>query len=371
MARILLGMSGGVDSTMAAWLLKHDGHEVVGVTLRFHDSPLRAQAIMRAQQTAEQLGIEHHVVDMHEQFKRKVKDETARRFAEGGFFYPCVTCTHELKIPALFEQADAFGCEKVATGHYANITSDTDGFQLLPYQLRVPLDKHKEQTFLLYMLTQEQMARLMFPLFDMVKGETRRDAMRYGLTTLAEVNDGQGEPCFYDRLGYARWLETAAGFKPERGDIVYVGDQRKIGSYIGQYHYERDDSLGEYPIEGFKPLDEDDPESELVPYVHDEELFVIHKDIAGKRILAGTRALAGSEMVQVRDVHWTSIEAPSEKRSCRVRVSYERKALPAQVAVREGRTFVAFNGHVLGVRPGQPIVFYSDSLVLGGGIVVG
>lgn len=371
MAKVLLGMSGGVDSAMAAWLLKHDGHEVVGVTLRFHDSPLRAQAILRAQQTADQLGIEHHVVDMHEQFKRKVKDETARRFAEGDFFYPCVTCTHELKIPALFAQADAFGCEKVATGHYAHITNDENGFQLLPYQLRIPLDKHKEQTFLLYMLTQEQMARLMFPLFDTVKGETRRDAMRYGLTTLAEVNDGQGEPCFYDRLGYVRWLETAAGFKPESGDIVYVGDQRKIGSYTGQYRYERDDSLGRYPIEGLKPLDEDDPESELVPYVHDEELFVIHKDIAGKRILAGTRALAGTEMVQVRDVHWTSIEAPSEKRSCRVRVSYERKALPAQVVVREGHTFVAFNGHVLGVRPGQPIVFYSDNLVLGGGIVVG
>lgn len=371
MAKVLLGMSGGVDSAMAAWLLKNDGHEVVGVTLRFHDSPLRAQAIMRAQHTAEQLGIEHHVVDMHEQFTSMVKDETARRFSQGYFYYPCVACTSELKIPALFEQADMYGCEKVATGHYAQVTNDTNGFQLLPYQLRVPLDKHKEQTFLLYTLTQEQMARLMFPLFDLVKGETRRDAMRYGLTTLAEVDDGQGEPCFYDRLGYVRWLETSAGFKPDSGDIVYLVDQHKIGSYTGQYRYEQDDSLGVFPIEGLKPLDEDDPDSELVSYVHDEELFIIHKDLAAKRFLAGTRALAGSEMVQVRDVHWTSIEVPTEKRSCRVRIAYGKKALPAQVFVREGRTFVAFNGRVLGVRPGQPIVFYSDSLVLGGGIAVG
>ena len=356
---------------MAAWLLKHDDHEVVGVTLRFHDSPLRSQAIMRAQHTAEQLGIEHHVVDMREQFTRMVKDETAQRFAQGLFFYPCVTCTQELKIPALFEQADLYGCEKVATGHYAHITHDTNGFQLLPYQLRVPLDKHKEQTFLLYRLTQEQMARLIFPLFDTVKGETRRDAMRYGLMTLAEVDDGQGEPCFYDRFGYAHWLETSAGFKADSGDIIYVADQHKIGTYTRQYRYEQDASLGNYPIESFRPLDADNPDSELVSYVHDEELFVIHKDVAGKRILAGTRALAGSEMVQVRDVHWTSIEAPSERRSCRVRLAYEKKPLPAQILVREGRTFVAFNGRVLGARPGQPIVFYSDSLVLGGGIVVG
>ena len=367
-------MSGGVDSSMAAWALKRDAHEVVGVTFRFHDSPLRAAAIVRAQQTAEQLGIEHHVVDMREQFQRVVKDATAQQFSQGYFPFPCTVCTRDIKIPALFEQAEIFSCEKVATGHYAQITSDDTGYQLLKYQLRVPLDWYKDQTFLLYTLTQDQMKDLIFPLEDMHKGEVRRDAMRNGLAPYALVDDGQGEPCFYNGVGYLRWLEGAGGLKPEPGDIIYLADQSRVGTYQKQYELEPDASLGVYPIKSLQIPEVDegsDEEPEPVEVIHDEELFAVHKDIANKRIYAGTRALAGSEMVTLKDVVWTSIEPPTDKRSCRVRLSYDRKPLPAQILIRDGRVVVAFNERVLGVRTGQPVVFYSDKLVLGGGIVVG
>lgn len=375
MSKILLGMSGGTDSSVAAWILKRDAHEVVGVTFRFHDSPQRSAAIMRAQRCAEQLGIEHHVIDMRERFAQLVKETAARDFARGLFVNPCTTCMREVKIPALFSQMDAFGCEFVATGHYARVTRETEGFQLKPYQLRKPLDKSKDQTFLLYTLTQEQMAHLILPLEDVHKGEARRMAMQQGLMRIAPVNDGQGEPCFYNGMSYVNWLEGEGGLSPDVGDIVYAGDDSVVGAYEGQYRYAPDESLGTFTIvsvpEVAEANGEGEGEEEPQPVPHDEELFVVFKDVANGRMLAATRASAGTEMCLLRDVRWTSIEPPEEKRSCRARISYEGKPLPAQAICKDEGVVVAFSERVRGVRPGQPIVLYSDDLVLGGGIVVG
>jgi tRNA-specific 2-thiouridylase len=366
-------MSGGIDSSVAAWILKRDAHEVVGVTFRFHDSPLRAAAIERAQRCAEDLAIEHHVIDLRGVFDEKVKNPTTHAFADGLFFNPCTVCTRDVKIPALFEQADIFGCEKIATGHYANITTDAVGFQLLAYQLRAPLDRSKDQTFLLYTLGQDQLSRLMFPLADVHKGEARRLAMRMGLMRIAPVNDGQGDPCFYNGRGYLNWLEGEGGLAPKEGRIMYLGDNSCVGTYDAQYRIDVDQSLGTYSIMGVPPVDDADAETveSPEPVQHDEGLFAVFKDAAGHTIYAGTRALAGSEMCMLRDVHWTSIEAPREKRSCRVRIAYDRKPLPAQIVCKDDGVVVAFNERVLGLRAGQPVVFYSDDLVLGGGLVVG
>ena len=361
-------MSGGIDSSVAAWILKRDAHEMVGVTLRFHDSPQRAAAIERAQSCAQMLGIEHHVIDLRDEFARMVKDYTAREFAAGRYPNPCTVCTGDLKMAALFDQADVLGCEQVATGHYARVTSDETGFQLLPYQLRKPLDKSKDQTFLLYTLSQEQLARLVFPLEDLHKGVVRRMAMRAGLMRIAPVNDGQGEPCFYDDAGFVAWLEDEGGLERDAGDIVYLGDNSVIGNYEGQYRYGPDESLGSYAI---SDGDEDGTNRSDQTVPHDDELFVVHKDPAAHRIYAATRNIAGTEMCLLRDACWTSIEPPEGKRSCRVRVAYDRKPVPAQVICKEDGVVVAFGERVGGVRVGQPIVLYSDDLVLGGGIVTG
>lgn len=357
-------MSGGIDSSVAAWILKRDAHDVVGVTFRFHDGPLRDEAVARASRCARQLGIEHRVIDMCEEFARVVKEPAAEQFAQGCFPNPCTTCTRELKMSALFEQADAFGCELVATGHYARVTHDDDGYQLLPYQLRRPADKSKDQTYLLYALTQDQLARIMFPLWNLHKGEVRRMAMRAGLVRIAPVNDGQGEPCFYDGKGHVDWLEGEGGLVPEPGDVVYVGDGSVVGAYERQYAYEPDQSLGLFEIAA--PSDDAESSEAVV-----EELFAIYKSVDERTIHAATRSVAGTEMCMLRDVRWTSIEAPQEKRSCRARVAYARKPLPAQVVCTAEGVAVAFAERVGGVRAGQPIVLYSDDLVLGGGLVVG
>lgn len=368
MSKILLGMSGGIDSSVAAWILKRDAHEVVGVTLRFHDSPQRAAAIERAQGCAQKLGIEHHVIDMRDEFARVVKDYTTREFEQGRFPNPCTVCTRELKMNALFEQAAAFGCEQVATGHYARITQDEAGFQLLSYQLRKPLDVFKDQTFLLYTLTQDQLARLVFPLADLHKGVVRRMAMQAGLMRIAPVNDGQGEPCFYDDEGFVAWLEGEGGLERDAGDIVYLGDNSIIDSYEGQCRFAPDQSLGRYTIT-HEVNEEDDASS--APIMEEEELFAVYKDVTSHRVYAATRAVAGTEMCLLRDVCWTSIEPPQGKRSCRVRIAYDRKPVPAHVICNDEGAVVAFSERVGGVRPGQPLVLYSDDLVLGGGIVTG
>lgn len=369
MSKILLGMSGGIDSCVAAWLLKRDACDVVGVTLRFHESPLRDAAISRAQECAQKLGIEHHVIDMREEFARIVKEPTAKLFAEGLSPNPCSICSRELKMDALFQQAEVFGCETVATGHYARVTHDDEGFQLLPYQLRKPIDKSKDQTYLLYALTQEQLSRLVFPLADIHKGVVRRMAMQAGLMRVAPVNDGQGDPCFFDGEGVAHWLEEEEGFEPDHGDIVYISDNAVIDSYEGQYRYGPDQELGRYKVHAAAQGDGRQDESPVA--LEDEELFAIYKDVHQHRIYAGTRAVAGTELCLLRDVCWTSIEAPAEKRSCRVRTSYARKPLPAQVVCKDEGVVVAFSERIGGIGAGQTLVMYSDDLVLGGGVVAG
>lgn len=368
MSKILLGMSGGIDSCVAAWLLKRDACDVVGVTLRFHESPLREAAEQRAVECAKKLGIEHHLVDLREEFAQVVKEPTARLFAEGLSPNPCSICTRELKMDALFDQAERFSCDMVATGHYARITKDTEGFQLLPYQLRKPLDKSKDQTYLLYGLTQEQMAHLLFPMADLHKGIVRKMAMQAGLMRVAPVNDGQGEPCFYDGADAPTWLEGEGGLEPDHGQIVYVRDNAVLDEYDGQYRFGPDQALGRYEVHSPEAAsDEGVPDAG----VSEEELFAVYKDVQQHRIYAGTRAVAGTEMCLLRDVHWTSIEPPESKRSCRVRVSYDRKPLPAQVLCRDEGVVVSFSERVGGIGAGQSIVMYSDDLVLGGGIVVG
>lgn len=349
-------MSGGIDSSVAAWSLKHDSHDIVGVTLRFHRSPARDAAVENAIRIAGLLGIEHHVIDLEDEFEEKVMKRTQELLELGLFPNPCSICSSELKIDALFEQADAFGCEKVATGHYAKTAHDSVGFELLPYQLMKPADKAKDQTYLLYTLTQEQLSRLVFPLDDMNKGEVRRLAMRAGLVRLAPVDDGQGEPCFYEKRTPGGWLQEDRGVDIEPAQIVYTPSGAHIGEVACPHDLSPDEPLGEHVVEdGGEPI----------------ELFAVFKDLGGNKVYACPRANAGAESCFIRDVHWTSIKPPATKRSCRVRFRYGSKPVPAHILCQDEGVVVSFNERVGGIGAGQAMVFYSDDLVLGGGIISG
>lgn len=342
--KVLLGMTGGVDSSLSAWLLKRDGYQVVGVTLLFHDAPSIQKKIEHAKDVAESLGIEHHVVDLTERFATEVKAQTLAGIEAGRYPFPCSICTPGLKIPALFECAREYGCDKVATGHYARITTDEEfGVGLLDYQLRVPFDKHKDQTYLLYRLTQEQLSRLIFPLADIHKGVVRRMAMQHGVMQFAPVEDGQGTPCFFGDGSFADWLEGEGGIVPTSGSIVSLVDAKKVGAHEGLHRYE--------------------PGQEV------DGRFVITKDVERNELLVGPRNLASFEMCQLKNVHWTSVEPLSKKRSCRARFTADGHSVPVKITPTADGVAVLINETMSGLVEGQDVVLYSDDLVLGGGTI--
>lgn len=340
-------MSGGVDSSTSAWILKRDGHQVVGVTLRFHDSARLEAKARKAVEVAEKLGIEHHVVDARQRFFRELLVAFARTASlQGSIVNPCLICTSQLKVPLLFEAADAYGCDAVALGHYAKVTSEGFGVGLKRYQLRSAADRSKDQSFLLHRLGQEQLSRLIFPLQDTSKGVVRRMAMQAGLQRLSPVNDGQGTPCFFDDGGAVEWLAGPGGVEAKPGDVVDLGTHERIGRHEGLYRHE----LG----------------SEYAPGI-----FAIAKDLERNELLVGPAALARTELVELSDMFWTSVEPPEKRRSCRVRTAYGTVPVPAQlVAMGDGRAVASFTTPVAGIHAGSTLVFYSDDLVLGGGTVL-
>lgn len=342
--KVLLGMSGGVDSSVAAYQLKRDGYQVVAVTLRFHEGERAKEKLLQAQRIASQLDIEHHVVDAEQRFDELVKQHVSDELRSGREPNPCTVCSRELKLPLLFEAADEFGCEKVATGHYARITQEDWGPHLLPYQLRRPLDQSKDQTYLLYTLTQEMMSRLIFPLDDIHKGEVRRTAMRAGLMPIVPVNDGQGEPCFFEGASAASWFDDHEDDRMPSGPVVNIDTREVVGSHEGLHRHDIGQRMGDG--------------------------FVVAKDVQESTLYVGPEPLSKRESCLVRDVVWTSVKEPEKKRSCRVRTQDGLKPVPAQIVCTDEGTIVAFNERVANVHIGQPVVFYSDDLVLGGGIVI-
>lgn len=351
-------MSGGVDSSTCAWMLKRDGHQVVGVTLRFHESAHRDAQLVKAHDIADKLGIDYHVIDARDRFGELVKTRLGESAAAGAYPNPCSICTPELKIPLLFEQMERYGCEYVATGHYARVTSQEAGFGLLPYQLRSSLDRSKDQTYLLYRLSQEQLSKLMFPLAEIHKGVVRRTAMQAGLMPIVPVNDGQGEPCFFDGDTAADWLEGEGGLAAEQGDIVDLGSRKAIGTHDGLHRYEFGQRVK-------LADDSEEQQGEFGPVEH----FVVAKDHEHNELLVGPRGFAAHEMCRLRDVAWTSIEPLEKKRSCRVRLAWDRKPIPAQIVRSGDEILVAFNEVAYNVVPGREAVLYSDDLVLGGGVL--
>ena len=336
-------MTGGVDSSTSAWILKRDGYQVVGVTLLFHDSARTEEKIEQARRVAEQLDIEHHVVDVRDRFAAEVVAPFVEAAATGVVGNPCLRCSASLKLPLLFEQADECGCALVATGHYAKVTTGEFGVGLLEYQLRAPLDRSKDQTYLLYRLTQDQLARLVFPLADLNKPVVRKMAMQVGLQRLSPLHDGQGEPCFFDGASADVWLARCGDLQTVQGDIIDIVSHVPVGRHEGLYHHAVGERVGDN--------------------------YVIAKDFENSALYVGPLNLATTELVVLQDMCWTSIEAPERKCSCRARLGYDATPVPAHILCTDAGVVVTFTRPVRGVYPGLPVVLYSDDLVLGGGTV--
>ncbi len=352
--RVVVGMSGGVDSSAAAALLLEQGYEVVGITLKLwpQDCVARAedkccgpQAVMDARAVCHKLGIPFYLVDEAAVFQKKVIEYFAAEYKAGRTPNPCVMCNQDLKFGRLIERADQLGAQYVATGHFARLESRpaAEGARTL---LRRGLDPHKDQSYFLFSLRQDQLARALFPLGERTKTDARAVARSWRLKT-AEKQESM-EICFVPDDDYGRFLRQAKLAQPHRGEIVNLN-----GQVLG-YHQ----GIEFYTIGQRKGLGVSAP----------RPLYVIELDPANNRVVVGdASALARSEF-EVERCNWIAFDHPPPSLEANVQIRYHHPGTPATVTPLDGgRARVRLQCPQRAVTPGQAAVFYQGDLVVGGG----
>lgn len=342
--KIVVAMSGGVDSSVTAGLLLEEGHQVEGVSLRLWEEeeqgPRNCSDHRGAREVAELLGIPHALLDLRARFRETVVKSFARSYLEGRTPNPCVACNRDFKLGALLEWARERGADYVATGHYARIARDPlSGTAAL---LR-GADRRKDQSYFLFDLSQQQLASTLFPLGSLHKGEVRRRAKRLGLP-VAERPESQ-DICFSD---YKALVESCAQEKDlGRGEIVDRSGQ-VLGYHKGIHRHTIGQRRG-LGVAASRPL------------------YVVDLDETTKRIVVGGKDELSCAGLVARSVHW--IEQPEKEMiSAEVQVRYRSPAVACRILSGEqGSCEVRFEEAFPSVTPGQAAVFYQGDRVLGGG----
>jgi len=351
--KVMLGMSGGVDSSVAAVLLLEAGYDVTGVTLKLRpdaylsgslsggcDSP---DDINDAKRVADVLGIPHHVLDFSGAFSEKVIDYFVREYRAGRTPNPCIACNKNIKFKGMLRQALSMGMDYIATGHYAVIEKGEDGRSLLCRSRAA-----KDQSYVLYTLTQEDLSHTLFPLGDRDKEEARAIARAHKLS-VAGKPDSQ-EICFVDDNDYAGFIERYTGEKALPGDFV-DGVGAVIGRHKGLYHY----TIGQRKGLGGG---------------FGAPMYVTGIDPAHNRIALGGEGSQYAGVLTAGKLNWISIDGLSGPREVFAKVRYQAKPARATVIPLDGgRAEVRFESPQRAVTPGQAVVFYDKRYVLGGGTI--
>lgn len=352
--RVVLGMSGGVDSSVAAWRLAQEGWDVIGVTLKLLPDDVEevcatspgfrvccsAEAVEDARAAALRAGIPHHVVDGRELFRDAVIHSFAREYASGKTPNPCTTCNPHVKLPLLMKVADRIGATHVATGHY--VRREEKGEIV---RLRRARDRAKEQSYMLSMLTTEQVNRLLLPMGDATKDETRAEATRLELAS-AQRPDSQ-DICFVPHGDYREYLRLKAPETLIPGRIV-----SQTGRVLGEHQ-----GHALYTVGQRRGLGIQSPRAWYVLQIKENGDVVVGPD----------PDLWVSEM-RVDSVVWQ--QPFPETGECLVQIRYHGEAEPAQLEVcLDGGVNVVFQHPVRAVTPGQVAAFYQQDIVLGGGVI--
>ncbi len=344
MANVWVAISGGVDSAVCAYLLKRQGHICTGVTLRLVDGPQTERALVDAEKVAKQLDIPFHICDARKAFREHVIEPFIASYEQGLTPNPCLDCNRFLKFGVLLEAALAHGADFLATGHYVRLANENGR-----YVLKKALDAAKEQSYVLYALTQEQLAHVLFPLGDLQKDEVRRLAAQAGLSNASKAESQ--DICFIPNGDYAGYLERVTGKQYPSGEFV-TKDGRVLGTHQG---------LIRYTVGQRKGLGLALPE----PY------YVCGKDAPNNRVLLCTKDELLVQELTVRQFHWVSIAPPDQPIRAQVRVRYHQSELPATLIPNaDGSVTVRFDTKAAVASPGQAAVAYDGDTLLGGGWIV-
>jgi tRNA-uridine 2-sulfurtransferase len=353
--RIVVAMSGGVDSSVAAALLAEQGHDVIGVSMQLYDqSQTNASGerafgtcctiddLYDARRVAAAIGIPHYIVNFESQFGDHVVSNFVNEYMAGRTPIPCSHCNSDLKFAELLDRAKAFGAESLATGHYARIERDTTG----RYHLYRGADNSKDQTYFLFSLTQDQLARAAFPVGHLDKDTVRAHAHRLKLR-VASKPDSQ-EICFVPDGNYAAFVERNAPEATRPGTVV-SNDGRVLGTHGGVHKF----TIGQRKGLGLSSQ---------------EPLYVLEIKPETAQVVVGSRDALGRATLSASAVNWVSGEADGNWRTLSAQIRHRHAAAPARVrALDDGRAEVEFDVPQTAVTPGQAVVFYEGEEVVGGG----
>ncbi|HEU0295693.1 MAG TPA: tRNA 2-thiouridine(34) synthase MnmA [Anaerolineales bacterium] len=351
MTKAVVAMSGGVDSSVAAALLKEQGYEVIGMMLRLWSEPGKEDtnrcctpdSMAQARRVAAKLEIPFYVIDAKDVFRETVVEYFLEGYARGETPNPCLICNRKIRWTFLLDHALALGADYMATGHYVRIRKADGKNELLR-----AMDRNKDQSYVLHVLSQEQLKHALFPVGDYTKVEIRQIAEKYGLPT-ASRKDSQ-DLCFLAGEDYRHFLQRNAAEMLKEGDIV-TSDGTVIGRHNG---------LANYTIGQRKGLGVASP----VP------LYVITKHAVRNTLVVGTQEELGLNELTARDVNWLSGEAPREPIRAEVKIRYTAKEAKAWIKpVGEKQARVRFDALQRDITAGQAAVFYQGELMLGGGII--
>jgi tRNA-specific 2-thiouridylase len=350
--RIVVAMSGGVDSSVAAALLADAGHDVIGLSMQLYDqregehgygSCCSLDDLHDAGRVARRLNIPHYIVNFEKEFQRTVVANFVDEYVAGRTPIPCSHCNSDLKFATLLDRAHAFDAEIVATGHYARVETDPSTGRRT---LRRGLDAGKDQSYFLFSLTQEQLSRASFPVGSLSKDDVREYARSRGLAT-ADKPDSQ-EICFVPDGDYASFIERQTGALNAEGTIVnQTGDV--LGRHRGVHHF----TVGQRKGLGVALA---------------EPTYVLELRPSDKTVVVGPRRELEQTTLTASQVNWISGIAPSAPLRVTAQIRHRHQPAAASVtSLGDGRAALEFDTPQIAIAPGQAVVFYAGDVVLGGG----